>query len=305
MRDALLRDLGELQDAEVTITYDTRLPAPTYARQAIPVSMQDDVWQIWSQCIADADAVWPIAPETGGVLLRLTELVNSSHKILLGCSAEGVKLTSSKLATYLALQAAEVSTVPTYKPESWPKNQITHWVSKPDDGVGCEGSAYFATAQALENWIAQGRETSHIIQPFKTGTPASISMLCKQGQAWLLSCNQQKITLDSGAFIYNGSVLNGMAEYWSAFDILAQQVASAIPSLSGYVGVDILVDGKQISVLEVNPRLTTSYVGLHEAIGCNPARLVLDLLYNHDFQPAAFKMPKEISRNVAEVTLND
>ncbi len=305
MRDAVLRDLGELQDVEVAITYDARLPAPTYARQAIPVSMQDDVWRIWSQCIADADAVWPIAPETGGVLLRLTELVNSSHKILLGCSAAGVKLTSSKLATYLALQAAEVSTVPTYKLENWPKNKMMHWVSKPDDGVGCEDSAYFATAPALENWIAQGREASHIIQPFKTGTPASISMLCKQGQAWLLSCNRQKITLDSDAFIYNGSVLNGMAEYWSAFEILAQQVARAIPSLSGYVGVDILVDRNQISVLEVNPRLTTSYVGLHEAIGCNPARLVLDLLYNHDFQPAAFKMPKEISHNVAEVTLND
>lgn len=305
MRDALLRDLGALQDAKVTITYDTRLPAPTCVRQAIPVSMQDDVWQIWSQCIADADAVWPIAPETGGVLLRLTELVNSSHKILLGCGAEGVKLASSKLATYLALQAADVSTVATYMLENWPKNQMTHWVAKPDDGAGCEDSAYFATSHALANWIAQGREASHVIQPFKSGIPASISMLCKQGQAWLLSCNQQKITLDSGAFIYHGSVLNGMAEHWSAFEILAQQVACAIPSLAGYVGVDILVDANQISVLEVNPRLTTSYAGLHEAIGCNPARLVLDLLYNHDFQPAAFTMPKKISRNVAEVTLND
>jgi predicted ATP-grasp superfamily ATP-dependent carboligase len=303
MRDALLRDLRELQDVEVTITYDNRLPAPTYASQAIPVSIHDDVWQIWSQCIAEADAVWPIAPETNGVLLRLTELVNSHHKTLLGCGTEGVRLASSKLATHLALQAAGVSAVPTYKLETWPKNQATHWVAKPDDGVGCEDSAYFATSQALANWIAQGREASHIIQPFQAGIPASISMLCKQGQAWLLSCNQQKITLDSSTFTYHGSVLNGMAEHWPAFETVAQQVAHAIPSLSGYVGIDILVDESRIYVLEVNPRLTTSYVGLHEAIGCNPARLVLDLLYNHGFQPSDFKMPEEISRNVIEVTL--
>lgn len=304
MRDALLRDLGELQDVEVAITYDTRLPVPTSISQAIPVSNQDDVWQIWSQCIAEADAIWPIAPETGGMLLRLTELVNSHHKTLLGCGVEGVKLASSKLATYLALQAAGVCTVPTYKPQDWPKDQRMHWVAKPDDGVGCEGSAYFATSETLVNWIAQGREASHIIQPFQTGIPASISMLCKRGQAWLLSCNQQKITLDSGTFAYHGSVLNGMAGHWPAFEIVAQQVASAIPSLSGYVGIDILVDENQIYVLEVNPRLTTSYVGLHEAIGCNPARLVLDLLYNHGFQPSDFKMPEEISRNVIEVTLD-
>jgi predicted ATP-grasp superfamily ATP-dependent carboligase len=31
-------------------------------------------------------------------------------------------------------------------------------------------------------------------------------------------------------------------------------------------------------VLEVNPRLTTSYVGLRRAIGVNPAGLVLRLL---------------------------
>jgi len=30
-------------------------------------------------------------------------------------------------------------------------------------------------------------------------------------------------------------------------------------------------------VIEVNPRLTTSYAGLHRAIGLNPAKLVLGL----------------------------
>jgi tyramine---L-glutamate ligase len=59
------------------------------------------------------------------------------------------------------------------------------------------------------------------------------------------------------------------------------------------------VEGEQIFVLEINPRLTTSYVGLHDAMGYNPTRLVIDLFYNEDFQ-----FPQKISRNIVEITLN-
>ena len=309
MRDALLRDLfelkntelkntAELQDVEIITAYDARLPPPQYANQAIPINHNDDVWQVWSHCMANADAVWLIAPETDGVLSRLTELANKHHKALLGCSLEAVNLAASKHATYQALRAAGICTVPTYLLAGWPQNSANSWVAKPDDGAGCEDSCYFESAQKLLNWMQQGREATHVIQPYQQGIPASISMLCKQGQVWLLSCNRQKITLESGRFTYTGSVLNGTDEHSTAFEAIARSVAKAIPGLSGYVGVDVIVDGDQIYVLEINPRLTTSYAGLHEAMDCNPAGLVIDLLYNKDFQ-----FPQEISRNVVEITL--
>jgi len=53
-------------------------------------------------------------------------------------------------------------------------------------------------------------------------------------------------------------------------------------------------------VLEINPRLTTSYVGMHRAIGFNPARLVLDMFYND-----AFELPLTIARNVVVISLNE
>lgn len=298
MRDALLRDLSNLRDVEVTATYDARLLPPQHANQTIPIGHNHDVWQVWSHCIANADAVWLIAPETDGVLSQLTELVNRQHKVLLGCSLEAVNITASKYTTCKTLQAVGIGTVASYKLADWPQNGASGWVAKPDDGVGCEDSGYFESSVMLLNWIKQGRENTHIIQPYQKGISASISMLCKQGQAWLLSCNTQKIALESGKFAYTGSVLNGMADHWKNFEAIAKQVATAIPSLSGYVGVDLIVDDGQIYVLEINPRLTTSYVGLYEAMGCNPARLVIDLFYNKDFQ-----FPQEISRNIVEVTL--
>jgi predicted ATP-grasp superfamily ATP-dependent carboligase len=46
--------------------------------------------------------------------------------------------------------------------------------------------------------------------------------------------------------------------------------------LWGYVGVDLVLADAGPIVLEINPRLTTSYCGLRDALGINPAALVLD-----------------------------
>jgi len=50
-----------------------------------------------------------------------------------------------------------------------------------------------------------------------------------------------------------------------------------MPGLWGLCGVDFVETGAGPVVIEVNPRLTTSYAGLHRAIGINPAHLVLEL----------------------------
>ena len=299
MRDALMRDLAELAGVAVIGSHDARLPAPQFAHQSVAIHEQGDVWSIWNQCVANADAVWPIAPETSGVLSRFTALAESHQKTLLGSNAHAVDIAGSKMATFKTLQSAGINAVPSYSTDDWPKDEAGAWVTKPDDGVGCDGTLYFATTANLADWLEQGVATQHIIQPYRSGVAASLSMLCKQGQAWLLSCNQQKITLQEGKFSYHGSVLNGMAEHSQAFEHLAQQIAAAIPGLAGYVGVDVLVHQGHIEVLEINPRLTTSYAGLHQAIGCNPAGLVLDLLYNDHFE-----LPK-ISRHLVDIALDE
>jgi predicted ATP-grasp superfamily ATP-dependent carboligase len=51
-------------------------------------------------------------------------------------------------------------------------------------------------------------------------------------------------------------------------------------------------------VLEVNPRLTTSYAGLRDALGINPARLVLDLLHEREQPFAPIPRGRAIEVNV-------
>jgi len=55
---------------------------------------------------------------------------------------------------------------------------------------------------------------------------------------------------------------------------LARSVAAALPGLSGLYGVDVVMAASGPVVVEVNPRLTTAYAGLREALDLNPAVLV-------------------------------
>jgi predicted ATP-grasp superfamily ATP-dependent carboligase len=107
------------------------------------------------------------------------------------------------------------------------------------------------------------------------------------------------IQRESGRFRYHGSFLNEFSESWQAFDEMARAVAAAVPGLAGYAGMDMILTEDGPRVLEINPRLTTSYGGLRQAIGDNPSGIILDMLYNRKF----FSGP--IQRNRVELRLDE
>lgn len=301
MLGALLEDLGALPQVELLTTRDVRLPALEGPVQVVEIGPDADVWQRWLDCLQQADAFWPIAPEGGGVLERLCRLAEQQGKRLLNSASQAVATAASKYDTAAALSARGIRSVPTYRLPELPQALAGPWVAKPDDGAGCEDTRCFDAKPALLDWLAAGcRRQTHVVQPFIAGEAASLCMLCHAGQAVLLSCNRQLIALRQGEFSYHGSVLNGLADHWSEFAGIAQQVASTLPGLSGYVGVDAMLCDGEIVVMEVNPRLTTSYVALRRAIGCNPARLVLDLIYNGAFQPFP-----DLARDVVHFSLDE
>jgi predicted ATP-grasp superfamily ATP-dependent carboligase len=116
------------------------------------------------------------------------------------------------------------------------------------------------------------------VQPFLPGTPLSLSLLAQDGAAWLLACNRQHVTCLDNAFTYRGGTVGGAEGRREVLEPLAARIVDALPGLWGYVGIDLVDTAEGPVVLEINPRLTTSYVGLRDSIGLNPAALVLDLL---------------------------
>ena len=286
MRDALLTDLSELP-YEIVTTADYRVLArsakPILCSECLTINKNDNVWQIWQTQMQAADAVWIIAPETGGILKKLTQMASQRASLVLGCGLASIEITSKKMATFLALEVAGIACIPTHSYNDWPKSHWI-WLAKPNDGAGCSDTACFNNPDDLEDWIEDNhKQMTHVIQAFQPGDAASISCVMRHGKAHLLSCNTQHIDINNQMLSYSGGVVNGMRDYWPQFEFIANRIAQALPSLAGYVGIDVIVDDDEIIVVEINPRLTTSYIGLRESIGANPAELIINTLTQPEF----------------------
>jgi tyramine---L-glutamate ligase len=224
-----------------------------------------------------SDAVWLIAPETDRVLERLSARVLAAGKTLLGSAPQAIAVAASKLETAAALRRANVAVVPTLRPNE--ADLHGPCVVKPDDGCGCEGTFRWPSLSGARAWIrAQPKPERFVVQPYAVGEPLSLSVIAAPAGAVLLSVNRQRIELRDEAFLFDGCEVNVSMEGVDELAQLAERTVAAIAGLWGYVGIDFLLTESGPIVLEVNPRLTTSYVGLHAALGVNPAQLVLDLL---------------------------
>lgn len=297
MRNALLRDLSNLPYM-ISTTIDARLEPPKHCATCVTIDADDNTWEIWDKQIQLADAVWIVAPETDGLLQKLTELAVQQGKLVLSCGVDAIHITSEKLATYFMLQQAGISTIPTYTIKDWLKT-TGQWLAKPNSGAGCEETVLFDDVDGLLHWLVQNNKTqSHVIQPYQQGIPASISCVMHQGRAQVLSCNKQMISIENNQLSFLGSEINGMRDFWYEFELLAQKIAEIRTDLTGYVGVDVIVEAQnnnQVMVVEINPRLTTSYSGLAEATGENPAELIINTIT----QPA-FVWPR-LQRHIVSV----
>lgn len=277
MLHALLGDLGQVPGIAL-VTLETpaapgTMDAPrTPWMQAAPGAFQ----RRFDACVQAADAVWPLAPEAGGMLERLSRLVLRHQRILLGSQPQALRVAASRLRTARVLARAGIAVVPTYAPGQPRPTTNNAWVVKPDVGADYEDTRIFSTADAALAWIAD--RAGYVLQPFIPGKLGSLSLLCRDGAAQLLGCNEHRIAVRDNQFHLLGTTVNSLPDSDGAFARLGQNVARALPGLWGHAGIDFVLAEHGITVLAVHARMTPSYAGLHASLGCNPAAMVLDLL---------------------------
>jgi predicted ATP-grasp superfamily ATP-dependent carboligase len=113
-----------------------------------------------------------------------------------------------------------------------------------------------------------------ILQPYLGGR--AVSVACLGGVP--LPAAEQCLSTD-GRFHYQGGRVPLPPSLAVRAQRLAARAVAAIPGLCGYVGVDLVLgeptDGSNDAVIEINPRLTTSYVGLRRLARCNLAEAIL------------------------------
>ena len=100
-----------------------------------------------------------------------------------------------------------------------------------------------------------------------------MSLICWEGKCLLLSANIQNIEKTGDQLELKSCVINALER--SLFIEFSNKLIARMPGLRGYIGIDVLITDDEILLVEINPRLTTSYAGLSSALGINPAEYIL------------------------------
>lgn len=276
MARALLADLAEVQDIQVITSRDPRLPPVAAGVEVLTPTADETPLDLFDRGVDAADAVWPTAPESDGVLELLSARVLSRPRTLLGSRPDAIRLTASKSATAAHLKWAGITVPLTIRLAGDVPVRPGPWIVKPDDGAGCEGVVRVADWAGARDRLAL--EPGYLIaEPWVDGDPVSLSIIAAGGKALLLCCNRQRMHVDEGRVALVGLTVNAFPDTDGRLADLAGRIAAAIPSLWGYVGVDLILGDDGPVVLEINPRLTTSCCGIRRALGANVAALVLNL----------------------------
>ena len=300
---ALLADLTRVGDVKVSILRDPACDALDLPAAASVVPLRGgagDIGRAVDACIRNADAVWPLAPESNGALESISKNILQHNKILLGSTPDAVHLAGSKYRTSQALRAAGISMVPTWRVQASLPDDLHALVVKPDDGAGCSDTHIFSHPQAAHEWIAAHPDGDYVLQPYISGRPCSLSLLCGDHDVFLLGCNDQRVAVSDNQFHYMGSTVNSIDDKSGALERLARRVIAAIPGLWGYVGIDLIITDQGPVVLEVNPRMTMSHAGLHASLGANPAAMLFDMV-----RDGHFGMPSVASSRQVSVDMTD
>ena len=286
MLRALLDDLTQCDDAKISASRDSRLGPLGSGVETLRAREAETTLDLFRRGVDGADATWPIAPETAGVLENLTCLVEASGKTLLGSDSSAVRIAASKRMTAQALSRSGILVVPTYGAGEAPADLPGAWVVKPDDGAGCIRTRIVPDRRAAMAWLSGHLTENTVAQPWLDGEPFSLSVLAAGGTVRILAVNRQHIVIDAGCVQFEGVTVNAVQDQDGRLLHLATRIASAIPGLRGYFGIDYVCGAGGPVVMEINPRLTSSYCGLRRALGINPAQLILQSVA-HRSEPVA------------------
>ena len=280
---------------EVTVLLDARLSKlnpPINVDCTVPVFYPQEPKTFLADIAKINDAVYIIAPETGGTLQSLVALMEQSGKISLNCAANAIQKTADKACLYETMKKNHIPI---------PKTLILNVtddiaeikrvivdrfiypvVFKPADGVGCSGLSLVKNEtqieKALAKIIAKSAEKRFIVQEFIEGEAASVSLIVAEGKALPISLNKQDVSLVPPKQVSSyegGAVPFEHPLQQKAFEV-ASKAVGCFAGLKGYVGVDLVLAQDQPYVVDVNPRLTTSYVAASRTASFNIAQTLIN-----------------------------
>ncbi len=264
------------------------------------VGYKKDYNVLFKQFVEESEYCFIIAPEFSNILKNLTKIVKKKKKKLLSIDLEGIKLGTSKINTYKFFKKCKLSTPETYlipNKNGYPLKELiiekymnlkSPIIVKPNDGVGAESIFYFKNKKIINSFFKYDLSKlqfnrEFILQEYINGKDMSISLLNyfseedKIAKSKILSINSQNIKKED---IFNKFEYIGGFTPIKNNEIIMSEILEALKKVDfsnffGFFGIDFILTNKGFFFIEINPRLTTSYIGIRNTIDKNIAELII------------------------------
>lgn len=246
------------------------------------------------------DFCFLIAPEFGNVLYDFTCFLESLDCHVLSQPSNAIIDASDKKGSLDLLASANIRVPRSQAVGDFLQDMAFPFpvVVKPMHGAGCIGVfiarnyADIKAAMAI-NASLQLPVDELLVQEFIAGEQLSASAIATKDSCYLLGINEQSVILQPPKNMpskYTGSVVGQIhPELWETCTSIARVIANSF-SLDGYFGYDFILDEQgDVVVVEVNARLTTSFVGLKKLYDVSFLRFIVD--FHGDMKSHELELP--------------
>lgn len=299
----MARDVAHIDGLTASVVLHPRQPCLDAKVQRRPLAGDpvDEPHARLKQTVEDEapDAVLVIAPEMNDLLATLSEAVESTSVRSLGPPSAFIRAWGNKMAPRERLGERALPTIitsdATFAKDDWERWSVgggdsdRRIVIKPGDGAGSLYTAICPLGEAdtvTREIRRQGYLGRLVAQPYWPGLAASIAVVAAdRNRPVFLPAAEQRLEFwpilpprglsarkrASEWIAYAGGSLPLEPPLTERATVLAKEVIEAGPKTRGYIGIDLVLgedaDGRDDRVIEVNPRLTTSFTGYSALLG--------------------------------------
>ncbi len=287
MLNASVQDFQRIE-SKVYTTLDYRIAnftPPLNVEVVTILRPPQKILNVFDKVCKEIDQIMIIAPENADTLYNLTKIAERNQLIVLGSTSEAVKVLSNKwnvkkIAENLGLNVPHLEKI-SFNASLKEVKEILDNIGYPAvlrnlDSVGGEGIISVTSKSDLNTAITTLKSTTthheFIAHKYIKGIPASVSLLSNGVTAIPISLNAQAVNFDqqTGLLDYLGGYTPLKYKVSVQVKKTALKLVEYMSGVRGYIGVDFVIDeSDQPFILEVNPRLTTSYIAIRRVTDIN------------------------------------
>jgi tyramine---L-glutamate ligase len=267
-----------------------------YSRMLVGENAECNTIDAWTTFAGDSavELALIIAPEIDGILQHAIASFQASQIPTLNCSGAFLDRSCDKWLTAACLKSSQVPHPPTQLASEWLRSDdesTKQWCLKSRLGAGCEGLWIGNYLNLISKIESLSDPASWIVQPWLDGKAYSCSAIVdRRGKATWLPLVTQSFELftqgNARTLHYRGGKIvdsSGPSRPDELLSELQSVLGSSHGEALGWVGVDLLLRANgQWVVIEVNPRVTTSILGLCLAAPGNLACSMIDAFSGKD-----------------------